>query len=92
MGGQDWGAFDVVDSPVHSGKHAARLLVMPEAGEAQTVAIHPTGATSFDPGAGTFNFFAQFPAARGRIVYGENARNTWEPDASRRSYSGWHFF
>ena len=27
MGSKPWGAFDVVDTPVHYGKHAARLLV-----------------------------------------------------------------
>ena len=27
MGSKPWGAFDVVDGPVHYGKHAARLLV-----------------------------------------------------------------
>ena len=28
MGGQNWGAFDIVDAPAHSGLHSARLAVV----------------------------------------------------------------
>lgn len=35
MGGQNWGAFDIVDAPVHGGLHSARLAVagLPDAPE-----------------------------------------------------------
>lgn len=33
MGGQNWGAFDIVEAPVHAGARAARLTVKAAAGE-----------------------------------------------------------
>jgi hypothetical protein len=51
---------------------------------AQSVSPVATGNTSFDPGSGAFSLYTKWPSQNNRVVYGEDALNTWEPTSSLR--------
>ncbi len=57
------------------------LLQLGSGTSGQHQELNPTiqsGSTSFDPGIGTFGLYSSTPAIPGRIVYSENALNTWD--------------
>ncbi|MCS7034412.1 MAG: choice-of-anchor D domain-containing protein, partial [Phycisphaerae bacterium] len=60
-----------------------RLMNIGQA-DAQSVNVTPQGVTSFDPGNAEFGLYGQFPAFTDRVVYSEDALNTWEGNANRR--------
>lgn len=52
--------------------------------DAQSVNATPQGVTSFDPGTRAFGIYGQFPAFSDRVVYSEDALNTWETNAAQK--------
>ena len=50
------------------------------------MAVHPVGATTFDPGTSAFGIYGQFAAVNNRVVYMQDARNTWETVATQRHH------
>jgi regulation of enolase protein 1 (concanavalin A-like superfamily) len=57
-------------------------------GDSQTVNPTANGATSFDPGSGSFGLYANFPTftdnGQQRISYSEDALNTWDVNVPRK--------
>lgn len=57
--------------------------------DAQTVNPTPNGSSSFDPGTRQFSVWAEAPTfvddGQSRIIYGEDALNTFEPNIAKRN-------
>jgi N-acetylneuraminic acid mutarotase len=45
-----------------------------------------TGANNFDPGSADFSFYTKWPFFTNRVVYGENALNTWETTSTNAKH------
>ncbi|WP_116107459.1 PKD domain-containing protein [Lewinella sp. IMCC34191] len=52
-------------------------------GNGQSLYPTVTGAASFDPGRAAFGLYSRWPVAADRLVFGEHARNTFDPLVSR---------
>ena len=48
------------------------------AGNGQTITPELNGTTTFNPGAGTFGFYSRWPFFGNRVLYGDDALNTFE--------------
>jgi hypothetical protein len=59
-----------------------QLFTVPNA-SSQTLNVTANGNTSFDPGASTFGFSANWPALA-HTTYSDDALNTWEPTVANR--------
>jgi hypothetical protein len=71
------------------GLPSARTQLLELAGaDGQSVNPSVNGATTFNPGASPFSLWAEAPEFvdddHTRIIYGEDALNTWEPDGLKR--------
>lgn len=71
------------------GLPSSRKMLFEFAGaDGQTVSPSVNGSTSFDPGLSPFGVWAEAPtfvdADGTRILYSEDALNTWEPDSTKR--------
>ena len=49
--------------------------------DVQSLTPHVIGTSQFDPGTSIFGLYTQWPGQKNRLVYTEDARNTWMPDA-----------
>src|SRR6202008_3443213 len=69
-----WGWYTPAGTPASVGRHEQVTL---PASAAQS--LNPAAPVTFDPGAGAFGLYSEWPPFANRDVYSEDKLNTWDP-------------